>query len=501
MNKLHRAAPVWIAVVLGVTAASWACSTPVYRYAMYRWQRAPYEVFYLHQGETPPQDAAVNKSLAALSSNGPAEGKSANVRFTSLDISDKAVLASLPPELQATLKKHKDKPLPWHVIYTPGWTELHVGRLDEKSTKTLADSPARKKMNKLLSDGAPCVLVLVPGKDEAVNKSAREHIATTIKNAAQGKFTPPEDPLEATLGQPPAGPGGGKPAKAKKKTKLPDVATITVKRDDSQEQWLLRCLMQAEGDLGKFKDEAMVFAVYGRARVMPPCIGKGITPQNLGDYVVFSMGPCSCEVKDQNPGMDLLSQWDWKKSATALAELFGNETGNETLLQTDDFLRLLVTPPSNFDTEKDAKPKVKDEPKGGAARTKPFDVEQSDTQLADIQPTGSQPTVTQPTVTQPTGLKPSIAKPEELVAAKPAVESAEAKNEGAEKPSTEKLYADASDAAPLVKAGPIPSANRRDDGGARMPAWRVLRNLAFASTAAVAALLVVGFLFLRPRSA
>ena len=97
MNRMHRAAPVWIAVVLGITAASWACSTPVYRYAMYRWQRAPYEVFYLHRGETPPPDAAVNKALAAISPEGRSEGKSANLRFTSLDVSDKAVPAPLAP--------------------------------------------------------------------------------------------------------------------------------------------------------------------------------------------------------------------------------------------------------------------------------------------------------------------------------------------------------------------------------------------------------------------
>jgi hypothetical protein len=455
MKKLQRTAPVWIAVVLGITAASWACSTPVYRYAMYRWQRAPYEVFYLHKGETPAKDAAVNKALAALSPDGPAKGKTANVRFTSLDVSDKAVLAALPPELLDTLKKHKDRPLPWHVVYTPSWTELHVGRLDENAAKTLIDSPSRKKMHKSLAGGAPCVLVLVPGKDEALNASARKHIATTIKNAAQGKFTPPADPLDEPLGQPPAGP---KPEGVKAKPKLPSVATMTVNRDDPQEQWLIRCLMQAEGDLRQFSDDTMVFAVYGRARVMPPCIGKGITPENLGDYVVFSMGPCSCEVKDQNPGMDLLSNYDWQKSATALAELFGNETGNEALLQTDEFLQLLVTPPSNIGPSKDTKPKNK----GGAVRPKP------------------------------TGIQPSKPRTSDSGTVVPAVGTLDVGTQ----------YAEASGTEPLVKGGPTPSAPRQDDGsGVSVPAWQVLRNLAIASAASVATLLVVGFLFLRPRTA
>ena len=476
MNKMRRVAPVLIAVVLGITAASWACSTPVYRYAIYRWKRAPYEVFYLHDGKTAPQDVAVNKALAAISPDRPGEGKTANLRFTTLDVSDKAVLAALPPELQQTLKKHKDQPLPWHVVYTPGWTELHVGRLDKKTMKTLVDSPARKKMNELLSGGAPCVLVLVPGKDEAVNKLAREHIATTIKNAAKGKFTPPKDPLEEQIESPGgAKPGDTKPDKAKEKPKLPGVATITVKRDDLQEQWLMRCLMRAENDLQQFVGEAMVFAVYGRARVMPPCIGKGITAENLGDYVVFSMGPCSCEVKDQNPGMDLLSQWDWEKSAAAMAELFGNETGNESLLQTDEFLQLLLTPPANIGPSKDAKPKRR--PKGG--------VDRGQSLKTGSTKTGSRKSTS--TESKPTATKPSLSKPQGSVQTRPTAGV---------------RYADASDPAPLVKSGPIDSTDHPNAGSdASTPTRRVLRNVAIASTGAVAALLIVGFLFLRPRSA
>ena len=199
---------------------------------------------------------------------------------------------------------------------------------------------------------------------------------------------------------------------------------------------------------------------------MPPCIGKGITPENLGDYVVFSMGPCSCEVKDQNPGMDLLSDYDWEKSATALAELFGNETGNEALLQTDEFLQLLVTPPANIGPSKDAKPKKKGKAEGDAGRTKR--------------------TETQPSKSQPSKSQPPRPGPNDSGQAKPAV--------GA-------LYAEASDGEPLVKGGPTQSASRRPDrGGGSIPAWRVLRNLTIASTAMVATLLVVGFLFLRPRS-
>jgi hypothetical protein len=42
-----------------------------------------------------------------------------------------------------------------------------------------------------------------------------------------------------------------------------------------------------------------------------PLIGAGITPQNIQEAAGFLAGPCSCEVKEQNPGFDLLVGTDW----------------------------------------------------------------------------------------------------------------------------------------------------------------------------------------------
>ena len=45
-----------------------------------------------------------------------------------------------------------------------------------------------------------------------------------------------------------------------------------------------------ESDLGKYPDEPMVFAVYGRGQVLPPFVGKGITVDNLLDCASSSAG-------------------------------------------------------------------------------------------------------------------------------------------------------------------------------------------------------------------
>jgi len=70
-------------------------------------------------------------------------------------------------------------------------------------------------------------------------------------------------------------------------------------------------LLHCEPDLGEFKAEPMVFPVFGRGRALEPLIGKGITLDNVWDYCAYITGACSCEVKKQNPGVDLLTALDW----------------------------------------------------------------------------------------------------------------------------------------------------------------------------------------------
>jgi hypothetical protein len=60
----------------------------------------------------------------------------------------------------------------------------------------------------------------------------------------------------------------------------------------------------------------MAFAVFGRGRALFPLIGAGITAENIRDeHARFLIGPCTCKVKEQNPGVDLLFAADWTAPA------------------------------------------------------------------------------------------------------------------------------------------------------------------------------------------
>ncbi len=94
---------------------------------------------------------------------------------------------------------------------------------------------------------------------------------------------------------------------------------MRLERSDAAEEWLVRSLATAERELPDASGRAMLFAVFGRGRVLPPCVGKGITAENLLDQIGLLGGPCSCMIKEENPGVDLLFAWDWDATAEALA--------------------------------------------------------------------------------------------------------------------------------------------------------------------------------------
>jgi hypothetical protein len=136
-------------------------------------------------------------------------------------------------------------------------------------------------------------------------------------------------------------PGGAEPEPPKI-----ELGFCQLDRKAEEERWLVESLLAMEPDLKdeEFADQAMVFCVFGRGRALPPFIGKGINRDNLLNCVDFITGACSCMVKDQNPGMDLLFTKDWWAVAEKLANEFGAEEGNEAQYAAADMFPDLVIP-------------------------------------------------------------------------------------------------------------------------------------------------------------
>ncbi len=75
-------------------------------------------------------------------------------------------------------------------------------------------------------------------------------------------------------------------------------------------------LLGTERDLAGFK-EPLLFPVFGRGRALYALAGKGINRETLDEAATFLIGKCSCQVKELNPGVDLLLAADWDKLVKA----------------------------------------------------------------------------------------------------------------------------------------------------------------------------------------
>lgn len=313
LNKSLVFVALCVVAVAAVCPPVTACNTPVYRYAMYNWQTAPYIVCYFYEGEIAEEDKAVNEAISKLTEEWPRE---ANVQLEPIDISDEKRMENIPEFVKEAWKSHEGGKTPSYVIFSPFRAHIYSGELNSESVKKLVDSPARQKFGELLEEGNAAVMILLTCADEEQNKKAEEALQGLRKLADSGEI-----PVELEL--PPMGLPDAEPGEDSEEEADPNklgISVLKVDRDDPAEEFFVRMLMAVEDDLDEYADQPMIFAGYGRGRAMEPYIGKGITAENLVDVVAFLAGACSCMVKEQNPGADLLVKWNWEATADKMAE-------------------------------------------------------------------------------------------------------------------------------------------------------------------------------------
>ncbi len=257
------------AVLLMAATRLQACDTPVYQYAMYSWQPDPYHVYYFYRaGEAPGRDTAANELLAAGGS-----GHNANVLFHAVAVQADGTVAR---NYERVWRGHRAGDLPLHVV-SSGRAELFSGRLDLQAATQLLESPKRTELAGELSSGTAGALLVLADRTagDAENALAVARRAAAAESDGERR-----------------------------------VAVVTVQRDDPTERWLVRQLLSIEDDLPQIRG-SMVFGVFGRGHALPPYIGGGVTVAGLRDLIQFMHGPCACELKVSNPGIDLLMSWNW----------------------------------------------------------------------------------------------------------------------------------------------------------------------------------------------
>lgn len=311
-----------------LSVAAVACQVPVFRFAIERWRADRYEIVVLHQGPLSEQHLG---RLTKLRDSDHRSSVSANFEVRAVDVS-----ASDDPELQRLWRENDQQGVPLVVsLYPPNAREVpdriaDVSPLSDEHVARLIDSPARRRIAERLTDGDSAVWIFVPGGNEEQDAAALKRLEQQVQLNQQQLRLPPIDAIESDEFF---------SADTKIELRL-SFSIVTLERDDPGESFLLSLLMESEPDLWELADQPMAFPVLGRGRVLYALVGKGIGDETIASASRFIVGPCSCQVKEQNPGFDLLMAVDWD-------EKVGSEVLSRPLLANPAPPTRLAIPPGN----------------------------------------------------------------------------------------------------------------------------------------------------------
>jgi len=264
---------------LSVSVAS-ACDVPVFRYALERWPPDPYEIVIFHRDPPTPDTQAAADLLATC--------RSANIRLRPVDTSQ-----PLPRDLQELRRAGPQQSgvVVRHVrTGEPIWSGPATSELPEQ----LLNSPARSAVAERLLGGDSAVWLLLEAGNPQRDNAVAARLEEELESLERTLVLPVEDlGLDISF------------------------SMLRVSRNDPREEVLVRSLLGSEWDLAGTQ-EPMAFPVFGRGRVLYALVGPGITRANIREACTFLTGPCACEIKDDNPGFDLLMSVDWTANLEGL---------------------------------------------------------------------------------------------------------------------------------------------------------------------------------------
>jgi len=309
MKRQRSTIMILMVLFVLIPSLAFACSVPVFRYAMERWPADYYEAVLIHRGQMTEDDKQLLNELRQEDSE---TEDLLNLRILELDI------ATTPEEKVKNLLMNEQLPetlpalvlwYPWHKGRTP---PIWQGRLTPSTVAALLESPVRQKLAERLIEGQTAVWIFVESgnadKDKAALQLLEQELETVTRELKEETEAIPDE-----LG-------------------LPEItysfSILPVSRSDPNERMLLTLLLSSEPDLDEYSDKPVMFPVFGRGRALYALIGEGITSDNIRETIAFLVGPCGCEIKMMNPGVDILMAANWDAAAMRFYEEF-YETYNE----------------------------------------------------------------------------------------------------------------------------------------------------------------------------
>jgi hypothetical protein len=95
------------------------------------------------------------------------------------------------------------------------------------------------------------------------------------------------------------------------------ITVVELSRNSREEHHFASLLLNVEDDL-KDIPEPMLFGIFGKFKALEPLLGRGISEENIKLMIDYFTAECSCLIKDDLPGTDILFTNQWENPQTAL---------------------------------------------------------------------------------------------------------------------------------------------------------------------------------------
>lgn len=233
---------------------SLACTTKVSEWVLLNADQNEYTLVYFHKNAVPETAKSENEILIKSFSG-------ANIRFRDV-VKDDVVQ-------------------PYYGLY---YGSRLFSRYDSPGQMAgLASSPFRQKIAGELMKGKLCVMLYLKSGNKTKDDKGIGELRKAVASSPYGNIIP----------------------------------VVELDRSNIAENHFVTMLLSVESDL-KDINEPMLFGVFGKLKALEPLVAGGITQENINFMIEFLTADCSCLIKDDLPGTDLLYAGSWESPATAL---------------------------------------------------------------------------------------------------------------------------------------------------------------------------------------
>jgi len=259
---------------------AFACSVPVFRYALDRWPAENYELRVDRAAAATPEMTTL---LGALRTN-----SLANVTVQTSAIAGPATAKLVFPD--------------------PPGGEVWSGPLSAANLELALDSPVRREIARRIVHGESAVWVLVESGDAAADDKVASALERRLKQWVSAAALPEQDPNDPTSQ---IGPG---PALALR------FSVLRLSRKDPREAVTLAMFEANSDEIRRLRTVPIAFPVFGRGRVLAAVPKENLTDESIDEVCAFIVGACSCQVKDSRTGWDLLLSFNWDEELARVEE-------------------------------------------------------------------------------------------------------------------------------------------------------------------------------------